>query len=94
MTDNATQRSRPSAAQSRSGFTHESQNAETVEWYTPRWLLDAIGIHYDIDVCSPGANETAIPADRHYTLADDGLTSPGPAPSGATRPTVAKPAPG
>ncbi|WP_220033248.1 phage N-6-adenine-methyltransferase [Curtobacterium sp. MCPF17_011] len=76
MTETTTQRNRQPAPRSRSGFTHESQNTETVEWYTPRWLIDAIGIHYDIDVCSPGADKTAIPADRHYTITDDGLTSP------------------
>jgi phage N-6-adenine-methyltransferase len=76
VTDNPTQRNRSTTRRSRSGFTHESQNADTVEWYTPRWLVDAIGIHYDIDVCSPGADKSFIPAGRHYTAADDGLISP------------------
>lgn len=76
MTDNSAKRNHPPKPRSRSGFTHESQSAETVEWYTPRWLIDAIGIHYDIDVCSPGAAKTSIPADLHYTVTEDGLASP------------------
>jgi len=76
VTDKTNQNNRPPTPPSRTGFTHESQNAETVEWYTPSWLVDAIGIHYDIDVCSPGPSKTSIPADRHYTVADDGLASP------------------
>jgi phage N-6-adenine-methyltransferase len=75
VTHNTAPSNRPTTRRSHSGFTHESQNANTVEWYTPRWLIDAIGIHYAIDVCSPGAAKTSIPADRHYTVADDGLTS-------------------
>lgn len=30
---------------------------------------------FDLDVCSPGAEKTSVPATRHYTVVDNGLTS-------------------
>jgi hypothetical protein len=50
----------------------ESGNAETSEWYTPKWLLDAIGLEYNLDPCSPGAGHW-VPARRIFTKADNGL---------------------
>lgn len=47
------------------------------EWYTPRWLLDALGLTYDLDVCAPADPAlSAVAAHRHYTAADDGLAQP------------------
>jgi hypothetical protein len=46
------------------------------EWYTPRWLFDALGLTYDLDVASPADRTlTAVPAHRYYTPDDDGLTA-------------------
>lgn len=60
-----------------SGFTHESQHNDSKEWYTPKYVFDAIGIDYDIDVASPGANIVPwVPAKNHYTKEDDGLWMP------------------
>lgn len=64
------------APSDRTGFTHESTIGKSVEWYTPAWLLERLGLVYDLDVCSPGHGKSAVPARRHYTKADDGLTSP------------------
>jgi phage N-6-adenine-methyltransferase len=58
------------------GFTHESTNNETVEWYTPKWVFDAIGLEYDLDPCSPGAHKTVVPAKKHLTVVEDGLATP------------------
>ena len=45
------------------------------EWYTPRWLFDALGLRFDVDVCAPiDRTHVATPAERFYTAADDGLT--------------------
>jgi hypothetical protein len=45
------------------------------ECYTPPWVFDALGLRFDLDVC--GVHEGAfVPADRIYTLADDGLSQP------------------
>ena len=45
------------------------------EMYTPKWLFDRMGIEFDLDVAAPkgGAN---VPANRYYTMEDDGLTQP------------------
>ena len=60
-----------------SGFAHESHNAETVEWYTPPSIFQAIGLNFDLDPCSPGKNVVQwVPARRCFTIVDDGLTQP------------------
>lgn len=47
------------------------------EWYTPRWLFEAAGLTFDMDVCAPMAPEyRTCPALRYLTLNDDGLTAP------------------
>jgi hypothetical protein len=44
------------------------------EWYTPSTIFEALGCRFDLDVASPGADIVPwIPADRHYTLTDNGL---------------------
>lgn len=58
------------------GFTHESSYNESVEWYTPKFIFDALGLTFDLDPCSPGAGKSFVPAIKHYTVEDDGLTSP------------------
>jgi hypothetical protein len=45
-------------------------------WYTPRWIFDGLGIQFDLDVAAPADAVSWIPADRHYSVADDGLTQP------------------
>ena len=47
------------------------------EWYTPKWLFDGLGLTFSIDVCGPvDRTHIAVPCERYYTEADDGLTSP------------------
>lgn len=58
------------------GFAHESTHNESVEWYTPPHIFEALGLTFDLDPCSPGAGKSFVPADRHYTVEDDGLVSP------------------
>jgi len=59
------------------GFTHESTYNESKEWYTPKEIFTAMGLHFDLDPCSPGKNIVSwIPADIHYTIQNDGLTLP------------------
>jgi len=56
------------------GFTHESTYNESKEWYTPRGIFDALGLEFDLDPCSPGAEIVPwIPAKRHLTYLDNGL---------------------
>lgn len=50
-------------------------SSDSVEWYTPRHILDAVAAAMggiDLDPCAdPGR---AVPADVHYTIEDDGLS--------------------
>lgn len=61
------------------GFTHESSDNKTVEWYTPKSIFEALGLVFELDPCSPGrAIVPWIPAKRCYSIADrqDGLMLP------------------
>jgi len=56
------------------GFTHESTYNESKEWYTPRYIFDGLGLEFDLDPCSPGAEIVPwIPATKHLTFNDNGL---------------------
>lgn len=47
------------------------------EWYTPQWMFAALGLRFDLDVCAPvDRTNAAVPADRFFTLEDDGLAQP------------------
>lgn len=65
-----------SGPSAKGGFTHESRRAATVEWLTPPFVFAALNLTFDLDVCSPGAGKTFVPARRHYTVEDDGLALP------------------
>lgn len=56
------------------GLVHEAQRGESVEWYKPPRISDALGETFDLDPCSPGAGKSFVPADAHFTIEDDGLT--------------------
>ena len=51
---------------------HEPCVGATDDWYTPPEMLDAIGLTFDLDPCSPGVGHW-VPARRVYTKEDDGL---------------------
>ena len=57
------------------GFGHEAAHNESVEWYTPPAIFDALGLVFDLDPCSPGAGLSFVPALRHLTVEDDGLAT-------------------
>lgn len=59
-----------------SGFTHESSINESVEWYTPPEIFEALGLTFDLDPCSPGPGKSYVPTLKHYTIHDNGLLSP------------------
>ena len=54
---------------------HEPSIGASDEWYTPPEIFAALGERFDLDPCSPGAGHW-VPADRVYTIADDGLARP------------------
>lgn len=43
------------------------------DWYTPPWIFDGLGLRFDLDVAHPDA-PSSVPADRFFTVADDGLS--------------------
>lgn len=44
--------------------------------YTPRWVFDAMGLNFDIDVAAPPGGPWHVPCRRYYTAHDDGLAQP------------------
>jgi hypothetical protein len=58
------------------GFSHESQHNQSVDWYTPAWIFEAMGLKFDLDPCSPAGGLPWIPAEQYYSLPLDGLALP------------------
>jgi hypothetical protein len=55
---------------------HENSIGESSEWYTPPEIFEALGLVFDLDPCSPGADKCFVPAQRVFTIQDDGLCQP------------------
>lgn len=60
-------RHKEASAEAAAGYTSD-------DYYTPKWLFDALGITFDLDPCSPGHGLSNVPARHIYTKDDDGLT--------------------
>jgi hypothetical protein len=43
------------------------------DYYTPKWIFDALGLRFDLDVASPPGGAPYVPCDRYFTQEDDGL---------------------
>ena len=43
------------------------------EQYTPKWLFDRMGTQFHLDVAAPKGGAVNVPADKYYTVEDDGL---------------------
>ena len=56
------------------GFTHDSANNKTTDWYTPSWIFESLGITFDLDPCQPENKIPWIPAKKHFHQAEDGLS--------------------
>lgn len=41
--------------------------------YTPKWVFDAMGVRFDLDVAAPPSGPLHVPADRFLSPLDDGL---------------------
>ena len=46
------------------------------DYWTPKWLFDALGIEFDLDVACPPGGPPHTPAKAWYTQETNGLTSP------------------
>ena len=45
----------------------------TDDYYTPAWIFEALNLKFDIDVASPVGGIHYIPAQRYFTIYDNGL---------------------
>ena len=54
----------------------QKEKIKNDECYTPQWVFDALGIRFDLDVASSNSEMIVVPADRKYTVEDDGLALP------------------
>jgi len=45
----------------------------TDDYYTPKWLFDALGVEFDIDVAAPLQGIPWVPAKRWFSQENDGL---------------------
>jgi hypothetical protein len=59
----------------KTGFTHESQAAKSIEWYTPPSIFQGLGCTFDIDTCAPEGGLPWIPANKFLSKNDDGLVT-------------------
>lgn len=50
--------------------------SRSVEWYTPPELFEALGLTFDLDPASPPGGVPWVPAARHFSHEDDGLSQP------------------
>ena len=57
-------------------FTMPQAGFTTDDYYTPKWIFDALGVEFDLDVACPPGGSPHTPCKHYYTQADDGLTSP------------------
>ena len=58
------------------GFTHDNADNKSVDWYTPPWVFERMGMTFDLAPCQPAMRLPWIPALSRYTEADDGLAQP------------------
>jgi len=58
-------------------FGHnEIDHGTSDDYYTPPFIFEALGLRFDIDVCSPPNGSPWIPADRFLSIIEDGLATP------------------
>ena len=55
-------------------FGVEQQERTSDDYYTPAWVFERLGLRFDLDVCAPPGGVPWVPADRFFTMADDGLS--------------------
>jgi hypothetical protein len=43
------------------------------DYYTPRWIFENLKLTFDVDVCAPVGGVPWIPANKSYSIDDNGL---------------------
>jgi hypothetical protein len=56
------------------GSRNRSGHPKNDEFYTPKFIFDALDLTFDMDVASPAENTTNVPARRKLTPVEDGLS--------------------
>lgn len=54
---------------------HE-QAGKSDEWYTPKYIFDALGCVFDLDVAAPVDGPRHVPCYAYFTKLDNGLARP------------------
>ncbi len=57
-------------------FDTPQETRTSDDYWTPKWIFDAIGLTFDLDVACPPEGPAHTPCHAYYTQADNGLTSP------------------
>ena len=55
-------------------FSVEQETYTSDDYYTPKWIFDALGIVFDLDVACPPQGPLHTPCSRYFTQKDDGLS--------------------
>ena len=55
-------------------MSHETRG-QSDDWFTPRYIFDALGEQYDLDVAAPRLGPRHVPALKWYCDTTDGLSS-------------------
>jgi hypothetical protein len=57
-------------------FPMPQQASTSDDYWTPKWIFDALGVEFDLDVACPPDGPAHTPAKAWYTQETDGLASP------------------
>jgi len=57
-------------------FPMPQQGKTSDDYWTPKWIFDALGIEFDLDVACPPQGPAHTPCKAFYTQETDGLASP------------------
>ena len=57
-------------------FPMPQEGRTSDDYWTPKWIFDALGVQFDLDVACPPEGPPHTPASHWYTQETDGLSSP------------------
>jgi phage N-6-adenine-methyltransferase len=57
-------------------FPMPQEGRTSDDYWTPKWVFDALGVEFDLDVACPPDGPPHTPAKAWYTQETDGLASP------------------
>ena len=57
-------------------FPMPQEDRTSDDYWTPKWIFDALGLIFDLDVACPPGGPVHTPALHYYTQETDGLASP------------------